>query len=65
MRTGTSRRAFRPPFRGLNFLRSKKEGVSPFRAWCVRGNLRNGSNAGLSYVNGRNALSNANWNIAP
>nr|DAQ14192.1 MAG TPA: hypothetical protein [Caudoviricetes sp.] len=29
-----------------------------------RGNLRNGANAGLSYVNGRNGVSNANWNYA-
>ena len=27
------------------------------------GNLNNGSNAGLFYVNGNNALSNARWNI--
>lgn len=27
------------------------------------GNLNNGSNAGLWYVNGNNALSNARWNI--
>lgn len=26
------------------------------------GNLRNGSNAGLSYLNCRNRLRNANWN---
>jgi hypothetical protein len=29
----------------------------------VRGNLRNGANAGLFYVNLRNDLGNANWNI--
>lgn len=27
------------------------------------GNLNNGANAGLFYVNGNNGLSNARWNI--
>ncbi len=27
------------------------------------GNLNNGANAGLWYVNGNNALTNVNWNI--
>lgn len=27
------------------------------------GNLNNGTNAGLSYVNGNNTLGNGNWNI--
>lgn len=27
------------------------------------GNLRNGGNAGLSYLNANNSLGNANWNI--
>ena len=27
------------------------------------GNLRNGGNAGLSYLNANNGLGNANWNI--
>ena len=35
-----------------------------FLLWQGVGNLNNGANAGLGYVNGNNALSNANWNIA-
>ena len=32
--------------------------------WLAFGNLNNGTaNGGLSYLNGNNALSNANWNI--
>ena len=30
--------------------------------WLAYGNLNNGANAGLSYLNGNNGLSNANWN---
>lgn len=30
--------------------------------WLSFGNLNNGSNAGLFYVNGNNTLSNARWN---
>ena len=29
----------------------------------MRGNLRNGANAGLFYANLNNGLGNANWNI--
>ena len=37
-------------------------GLFPF--WLAFGNLNNGSaNGGLSYLNGNNGLSNANWNI--
>ena len=31
--------------------------------WQGLGNLRNGGNAGLRYVNANNGLGNANWNI--
>ena len=31
--------------------------------WQAFGNLNNGGNAGLWYVNGNNGLGNANWNI--
>ncbi|MBQ9042695.1 MAG: hypothetical protein IJ111_07760, partial [Eggerthellaceae bacterium] len=31
--------------------------------WQGLGNLNNGANAGLFYVNANNELSNANWNI--
>lgn len=31
---------------------------------CAGGNLRNGSNAGSSYLNLRNRLGNARWNYA-
>ncbi len=31
--------------------------------WQASGNLNNGGNAGVPYVNGNNALTNANWNI--
>lgn len=34
-----------------------------FGWWQSLGNLRNGGNAGLWYVNGNNGLTNANWNI--
>lgn len=30
--------------------------------WLAFGNLNNGANAGLSYLNGNNGLTNANWN---
>ena len=34
--------------------------------WYVAfGNLNNGANAGLSYVNGNNGLTNRNWNYLP
>ena len=32
-------------------------------SWQGLGNLRNGGNAGLWYVNANNGLGNANWNI--
>lgn len=39
-------------------------GHFPLSLWQAFGNLNNGTgNAGLSAVNGNNALSNANWNI--
>ena len=53
---------------------SGPEGQSPFLRVCSRyvagfsvlwlafGNLNNGANAGLSYLNGNNALTNGNWN---
>lgn len=48
-----------------------QRGAAPFlgrmvllREWLAFGNLNNGvGNAGLSCLNGNNALSNANWNI--
>lgn len=36
--------------------------------WYFRvafGNLNNGANDGLSYLNGNNGLTNANWNYLP
>jgi hypothetical protein len=32
-------------------------------SWLSVGNLDNGGNAGLWYVNANNGLTNANWNI--
>lgn len=32
-------------------------------SWQALGNLNNGANAGLWYVNGNNTLTNTNWNI--
>ena len=32
-------------------------------SWLGLGNLNNGANAGLWYVNANNGLGNANWNI--
>ena len=37
--------------------------VTGYRAWHSLGNLNNGANAGLRYLNANNSLSNANWNI--
>lgn len=31
--------------------------------FLLLGNLRNGSNSGLAYLNVNNGLGNANWNI--
>ena len=43
---------------GLSFLTSCSGLRCPFR----RGNANNGTNAGLAYLNGNNAVSNANVN---
>jgi len=37
--------------------------VLAFPLWLGLGNLNNGGNAGLWYVNGNNRLGNENWNI--
>src|SRR5699024_383436 len=44
--------------------RLRQRGIAPriLRDWLNCGNLRNGSNAGSSYLNCRNGLTNANWN---
>ena len=37
--------------------------VTGYRAWHSLGNLNNGANAGLRYLNANNSLGNSNWNI--
>lgn len=38
-------------------------GICGAEPWQSGGNLNNGRNAGLRYVNANNELGNANWNI--
>ena len=62
--TGTSCRAIKMAFRG-RISPEGKEGTSPQINKDSRrkgGNLRNGSNAGTSYLNCRNRLGNVGWN---
>ena len=37
--------------------------IWPRFPWQALGNLNNGGNAGLRYLNANNGLGNANWNI--
>ena len=55
---------------GVNGRRKPTRGAMPLKGYAVVwyvafGNLNNGANAGLSYVNGNNGLTNRNWNYLP